>query len=159
MFTFFHGWRRKMGVITLVMAMVGMAGWIRSKTEFDCFALTDNSWQHITLQSSCGTLSLFLNTLNSPQLTFWWSGEISKPDDLTDPIKDCVGCYVEWQRNWGGFTAASYYVKDGTEIIRTGLCIFPYWSVVLPLTLISAYLLLIPRTTKGKPQPNRQPIA
>ena len=27
---FFHGWRRKIGVVTLVMALVFVSGWVRS---------------------------------------------------------------------------------------------------------------------------------
>ena len=29
---FFHGWRRKVGIVTLVIACVFMAGWVRSAT-------------------------------------------------------------------------------------------------------------------------------
>jgi hypothetical protein len=39
MLTFFHGWRRKMGVATLVMACVSMAGWVRSFQSVDTFKL------------------------------------------------------------------------------------------------------------------------
>ena len=32
---FFHGWRRKLGVVTLVLACVFMGGWMRSQFQFD----------------------------------------------------------------------------------------------------------------------------
>jgi len=32
---FFHGWRRKIGVVTLVMACVLMVGWVRSPETCD----------------------------------------------------------------------------------------------------------------------------
>jgi len=35
MLTFFHGWRRKMGVATLLVACVLAIGWLRSIKEFD----------------------------------------------------------------------------------------------------------------------------
>jgi len=36
---FFHGWRRKTGVVTLIMACMFMGGWIRSLSETDVFTL------------------------------------------------------------------------------------------------------------------------
>jgi hypothetical protein len=32
---FFHGWRRKAGFVTLLMAIVFMAGWVRSMSGID----------------------------------------------------------------------------------------------------------------------------
>lgn len=148
---FFHGWRRKAGCVALVMACVLTTGWIRSQREFDCFALTDNSWVHIIVQSAGGRLTLFFNSLNSAPAVYWWHGELSRDAEPIDPMEDCVGCDIEWRRDWTGFTAVSYSVKDGAEIIRTLSFIFPYWSVVLPLTLLSAYLILW--KTRKKPKP------
>ena len=33
----FRGWRRKLGLVTLVMASLFMVGWVRSLTTTDCF--------------------------------------------------------------------------------------------------------------------------
>lgn len=38
---FFQGWKRKIGVVTLLMACVLLAGWIRSQSIRDEFLLTD----------------------------------------------------------------------------------------------------------------------
>ena len=38
---FFRGWRRKIGVLTLVMACVFMVGWVRSEAMFDMIAYAD----------------------------------------------------------------------------------------------------------------------
>ena len=36
---FFRGWKRKLGVVSLVMACVFMAGWVRSSLLTDRFAI------------------------------------------------------------------------------------------------------------------------
>ena len=133
------------------MACVLTTGWMRSKRQFDCFALTDNSWVHIVVQSAGGRLTLDLGSLNSPPLVYWWYGELSRDVEATDPMDGCAGGDIEWRRDWAGFTAVSYSVTDGAEILRTLSFIFPYWSVVLPLTLLSAYLILWKPRKKPKP--------
>src|SRR5882757_6755381 len=48
---FFRGWRRKIGVVTLVMASVLTVGWTRSLTLHDCVDWNGTPWRY--LAESC----------------------------------------------------------------------------------------------------------
>ena len=92
---FFRGWRRKIGCVTLMMALVGMAGWVRSHTIEDSFPLIGSE-----IRSREGfveqTVTLFKRQPNSSSAVFHQS------------------------------------------ILRR----LPYWSITIPLTLISFWFLL-----------------
>ena len=154
---FFKGWRRKAGLVTLVMACLLTVGWMRSIAEFDCFCLTGNSWLHVswfnvTIQSAEGRLTLFRDSPDYGIAALWWSGENAKTIEPYDPLGVAEGIHIEWRRDWACFTFGAYHVLEGTELIRTDVYDIPYWSLVLPLTLLSAWLILIkPRKAKGSP--------
>jgi hypothetical protein len=117
MYTFFHGWRRKAGVVSLLIAIAMIGGWIRSRFILDCVQLRDRDSMH-QLDSFCGCVRWLRfdlvpqarrNNLASP---FW----ASRPIDIR---QGQVG--FRWdQDNWA----------------------VPFWSITLPLTLLSAYLIL-----------------
>ena len=49
---FFHGWRRKIGVVTLLMALLFMAAWIHTINMYAMLSLTTDDlhpFSHITL--------------------------------------------------------------------------------------------------------------
>ena len=107
MFNYFRGWRRKAGLVTLLMACVFAAGWVRSLTEIDR-----------------------------------------------------LGLFGGWVCSWGGsmrLVEVSFITTQigGASVRAAQLTPFfsiPYWMIVLPLTLLSAWLLLSkPRIlTSGK---------
>ena len=125
---FFKGWRRKIGVVTLVMACVFAAGWIRS------FTITDEIWTVTPNSVRYGIAS-------------WQGGvEYSK-------LKYVAVLKPQWGRAAqpiGGNskrTTQSPWVFHGriesnnggpTHLHGLGV---PYWSIVMPLTLLSAWLL------------------
>ena len=55
MFTFFHGWRRKAGVLTLLLACVVMGGWVRSLAITDYLRFIDRT-ESYCLDSTSGML-------------------------------------------------------------------------------------------------------
>ena len=66
-------------------------------------------------------------------------------DRLTDDF--CATCYAnDWQFAWAGFCFQQSRWGFRNELDW----IFPYWSLVLPLTLLSAWLILGKRR-KAKP--------
>ena len=106
---FFHGWRRKAGCITLLVACIFGTGWVRSFHINDQFPFP--SQNHTTF------------------LLF-----VSKAGRL-------VGLYVA-------------IVKRGSPNVVSEDTVYdiPYWSIVIPLTLLSAYLLISkPRKLKSGP--------
>ncbi len=116
MWEFFRGWRRKIGVVTLVIAYMFAAGWVRSLFIEDTLVFTDGS-QHQTLSSLYGKV--------------YWDSKI------------------EWTFDPGWFTWFTTDLRVSTLLAaslaswETGesYCI-PYWSIVLPLALLSLWLLL-----------------
>jgi hypothetical protein len=139
MLGFFNGWRRKVGVLTLVMACMFAAGWLRSLhsrefifIEFEIpfggriFVHTSANQMDILLQRSTGWYFDFgevdpIVTLNS--LDGVWFFDVEK---IEEEIVDGV-----------------LQVAPGYEL---RIC---FYAIVIPLTLLSAYLLLTkPRPTK-----------
>jgi hypothetical protein len=148
MHTFFHGWRRKVGVATLVMACLMMGLWMRSRFILDTvrycpdgryhysITLAPSAIRWVRLQGSGSFLSPRFFDFD------WDSKEYSKGDD--DPILDPR---VGWQSKWNwqacGFQFGSF--QDSSQSIVNGeveIGFIPYWSLVLPLTALSAYLIL-----------------
>lgn len=104
--------RRKVGVITLVVACVFVAGWVRSnladdRISFDAFERT------ISIVSASGGIAC----------------ESRKFSDIWDALQSRRGS--TWDRG----------VKVASPPINRPQ-IIPYWSIVIPLTLLSAWLLL-----------------
>jgi hypothetical protein len=139
---FFYGWRRKAGVVTLVMACALTGAWLRSETEFHCFTLPANSWAHVTLVSERGSVRLVkMDAVHSLSSARWWYGTLPEIADPSDYLEG-GGIEVDWRWDLGGFTIAYYHVTEQPEIGHTAECKLPYWSIVLCVTLLSAYLIL-----------------
>ena len=56
---FFKSWRRKIGVLTLVMACVFAAGWVRSFGNYDSLGLNCRPWRY-AISSGWGELHFVL---------------------------------------------------------------------------------------------------
>jgi len=102
---FFKGWRRKMGCVTLCLALSIVGIWMRSYDQWDSF-----DYGNTFVDSREGVIQRVWDARN-----MIFSGGIgSEPETI-----------VYWR--------------------------VPYWSIVLLLTLLSAYLLLVkPRVAKPK---------
>ena len=146
---FFSGWKRKMGVVTLVLAWVFMAGWARSWNLDDVIQLTSEedmgTW--IILGSYKGVLSLQIETMVPPRQIKWGIPMWLTVDhhDVTPP-----GDPMIWRFRCCGFASGYELRTAGALNERVDLWIAPYWSVAIPLTILSAYLLL------SKPRQPRQ---
>lgn len=123
---FFRGWKRKAGLVTLVLACVFAAGWVRSLDKMDDVDLPD--W---------GITSNFLRVCD---------GEISLNNILPSEHERAGGVTdAEYEsRNhtssrWCGFAFEQAYPKNGSRIRAYTI---PFWALVIPLTLLSAWLLL-----------------
>lgn len=121
---YFRPLRRKLGLLTLVMACAFAAGWLRSHLESELFLFRDsflltssNGWFAFSLKLSVGTTDqnghttaryFGINVPHTRTLIHRWP----LPKDLT----------------------ARFHLNGYPRI--------PYWSLVAPLTLLSAWLLL-----------------
>lgn len=139
----FHGWRRKFGVLTLLMACVFTGEWVRSYTVNDEIAVT---WS--------GRLHAFLSSSGEFSLISWSNDEI--PDSFEWEVKSDVSNgqvshYMSLgmprpKRHWFWWDEVREMTAD-----KSGIWIIHYWSIVTPLTLLSAFLLLTkPRKSTPK---------
>lgn len=108
MHTYFHGWRRKAGVVSLVMACLLCGMWVRSRIVGDGLLFQYLGKQRY-FASAYGRI-------------IWWSDDNIFPFDYS----------------LGGPLPAVHSVFEESQFTM------PYWSLVVPLTLLSAYLLLVP---------------
>jgi len=140
---FFKGWRRKAGVATLVMACVLAAGWIRSIDTQDRLAteITPKCIGMFWSGESC--LSISLAWSNDSDIAWAKAVMLIHFSNFTyftimDSRESNLG---SWPTGFGFFRKEG--ISGGDE--QTLGLLAPYWSVVIPLSLLSAYLLL------GKP--------
>jgi hypothetical protein len=149
MHTYFHSWRRKAGVITLVMACVFMGAWIRSLRVQDQLVVPRRDSAHL-FASRNGILGW---VRVSPLLaTIEWSSIA-----VTGTMEDSWGdAEAHWRWHYCGIDigAATLTAKSQGRVIKMQFEQWgvPYWTIVMPPTLLSAYLILWkPRKRSDKP--------
>lgn len=152
---FFHGWRRKTGLVTLVMACVCMGGWLRSFSFMDQLRIPDHRRQQIHVFHSLNGALRWIRIEQGAEpddvlFTPNWMvvSRKTKPqafasDNRFIPETNC-------RFHWAGFGAADLSSNAPAGSFPT-IVWFPYWSIIMPLTMISAWLLLISKPTHRKP--------
>jgi hypothetical protein len=140
---FFRGWRRKVGVVTLVMACVVGTGWVRSFTIQDTVDFPH--WSHDRIDYSIASDNNLIRwqivkrggTYSSPPSDKWfrWNSVVPRTasTQVFDDIKEQRFCgfgrrYEEIDLGFSTHTRTQYFI--------------PYWSLVVPLTALSAYLII-----------------
>ncbi|MBS0201253.1 MAG: hypothetical protein JSS49_00030 [Planctomycetes bacterium] len=136
---FFKGWRRKVGCLLLVMACVLMGMWIKGKfnREMMEFRFDDHSAVEIS----------FTATVIECEYQ-WETSRIGAFRDLpfanwmTFPNKYCS---IQSDAIFPAMTNTLWKMSLGNGSSANGKGIrlmIPYWFLVLPVTLLSAYLLV-----------------
>lgn len=143
---FFKPWRRKVGVVALVMACVFAAGWVRSFSVQDYFTFASKTRSAETILSNCGVIGWVHHPHNILQRSRSFGSQAAYDLDKTIRVDlltwDCRNL-PRWR-----FIGFGGWERPFSPSTRMTLTIVPYWSIVLPLTLLSAYLLLSkPRAT------------
>jgi hypothetical protein len=149
MHTFFHGWRRKTGVVALGLACVVMGLWIRSRGVVDAATFTDV--RHCITNSPLGldwSNRTGMGQVSVPQfLNMRWD-TVAIEDSNFDSFRKSppVGWETVWDYHCCGFQFAKFKLT-GSPLLSLVYAEYatwtiPHWAVVLPLTLLSAYLLL-----------------
>lgn len=139
---FFRGSRRKVGCGALVCSLVLMAAWIKSELACDRVWLQAWSCQYC-IDSSRGLLLWTIESLDDdsqfePLTRNWETIEVedTPPPGIGDSLLKSLGF------EYGLNRYDAYSIR---------FLSFPYWSVVVPLTAVSAWLLL------GKSRPEKPP--
>ncbi|MDB5345633.1 MAG: hypothetical protein JWP89_4010 [Schlesneria sp.] len=134
--TFFHGWRRKMGCVTLVMALACMGAWIRSLATTDIFEFAkETATTDIIYSFDCSIVWIKVHQE-------WPDVKTSFQEWDTVPRTDYD--FFEDDRITWFFRCCGIGV--GKEVAGTNdwpiYFIVHYSTITLPLTVLSAYLIL-----------------
>ena len=132
---FFHGWKRKTGVLTLGMACVFAAGWVRNYTVQDMLLIrSDQEHFHLLVSGHDGLIWMKI-----VDVVGFSTGRPFYDTDVADHSDPFEAINAEWKWKWLGFQFG-----QGEEIFQTpiGFSMIPYWAIVIPLTALSAFLLL-----------------
>ena len=152
--TYFKPLRRKIGVLTLATACVLMGGWTRSLAYYNSLIIRGYGVTVFFLDSNSGCLSFTRQrewplsgmTLR-PRLPTWFehnTGAIEGRGLTFSSNAVLIFNYLGMRRTCKGRSLQSHWQQ---EIIAVH-----YWSIVIPLTLLSAYLLLSkPRANVSAP--------
>jgi hypothetical protein len=153
MWQFFHGWRRKAGVVALVMAIWFVECWVRGHAVKDVIQFGNGSgvvFDSIIL-SRHGLMWVRYESLDLS--AFGWT-----PGWSVVPIEQAPSLHsgesrivynTKWRWSWFGFDFCDASNADSRSFHRN----IPYWSVTIPLTFLSACLILWkPRQQKTSSQ-------
>jgi hypothetical protein len=156
----FHGWRRKVGVVTLLVACVFADGWGRSLWYEDWLAvITSSQSEHYhqrCLFSLHGKISWVerqvFNALSPYSPSVAWGTNQQNGHLVAAPL---FGIVSNWRWELGGFGYGDSPNSDGTA--ASSIIVIPYWSIVIPLILLSAWLLL-KKPRSSTPMKTPEPI-
>ena len=139
-------------MVTLAMACVLTVGWMRSSLVEDVLVIPQRE-SHLTIVSVQGQLgSLIMAEGYFEKGLKWISADVAKfgGEDVFDAVLGIDTARPQW--TWLGFRVGAgrtFGFVGGVED-RFEFWIVPYWSLVLPLTLLSAWLIL-GKIRKAKP--------
>ena len=160
---YFKGWRRKIGVVTLLMACTLMAVWVRSETHFDQF-LAYGDKMAFGIAMFGGRFELFRHErIQGSEKPFWRTRELSHFSGFTvdangvrETFDPMTGYKTDWRWDWSAFHIGSGVSTSNGR--RYESCILPFGAIVFPLALISLWLLLV-RPRQSTPKKIAEPIA
>ncbi len=161
---FFKPWQRKIGSIALLMACTLTLIWLRSDVIRDEIDLCPSfywpqlpwygeivslqgslGWHRYEVEPGLGGIGAeFPVTLHSYKVKHYFS---------CSPIIENT---LVWQWKWGGFGYGAS--KTHLKGMSAHVWIIPFWSVIIPLTLIATFL-LFPRPRELDQKKLTEPIA
>ncbi len=141
----FRGWRRKLGCVTLLISLALTGLWIRSRSTLDEYHLWKQQQTSMIVASekTCLVLGRLWNVsptvIRGPYIAMDRERIISG-----GRIVHAADLEIESRWGSGGLGLVKRYQQPPLSVknIRLDLLIIPYWCVVWPLTLLSAWLLL-----------------
>jgi hypothetical protein len=131
---FFRGWKRKIGAAALAMTCVFAMGWLRSFANYDrkFFQIDDHRFLLIFSSNSCFGTTITIQS------------DIRLPPDVPKIDLRFVGFSMSAE------FGTNYFAGPTGQVFHVAI---PYWLIVTPLTLISAWCLLSKPPSKPTAQP------
>lgn len=142
---FFKPLRRKIGIATLLMACLFAAGWVRSQKLMDVFMF----------HGGTKTTGIVYSVRNCLSLTSRQDDDlhsvVSFPIWHESPAIDFPDPSAVYPVEWKCPKCGSNFLVGGDAGFLARISHIPYWSIVTPLTALSAWLLLSkPRMAKTR---------
>lgn len=132
--------RRRVGVVTLLLACVFAAGWMRSLYVVDRTSFSTSRTSALGIRSSNASLAFQSYRSEFPLRVVQGAEDrvvIRAPGSIMFNFSEE---YITWYAHGFGFGIAE---ENRAEFSTSySLYVFPYWSIVIPLTALSAWLLL-----------------
>jgi hypothetical protein len=128
---FFRGWRRKIGCVTLLMALAMTGAWFRSLILCDAILIRSGTSWVDAIVSDAGHLMWADVCDDSPDPVIQWR---QFPATM---FRDQES--IEWHKLWLSFAIGEF---RSSKTVVGRIWSAPYCALVVPLTLLSAYLLL-----------------
>ena len=130
------------------MACVFAAGWVRSRLIVD-FLWYPSTTSGYSIESLHGMIRLTKGTPVTPSAPIQlgsdnlWAPPYLKYADNGEPLPFNPDEKLDliWRSDWLLFSVCNARIKN-SSIAQIEMCVIRYWSIVIPLTLISAYFLL-----------------
>lgn len=155
---FIRGWRRKLGLTTLVLAFAFLALWMRSYGKPKLFKIPtgpltshwlvsfgpDLWWARVVplgkiLEAPADSAGEMFDEYTESQIEYLIAKEWEKEPE------------IEWKWKLLGF-GVGHFQREPSQFFRLELTLWalPYWSLVIPLTLLSACLIIPPNAIVKK---------
>jgi hypothetical protein len=152
---YFKPMRRKIGILTLVMACVFAGVWVRSEMIYDDFhlELPIDRRHTLAIESMFGRIEVAATFYNTQR--------------RRSPPAHFATQTITFNENEGDFEFSNCWLPtikgvwgrlDEVDSWSGYIVVLPYWSITVPLTLLSAYLLLS-KPRKSTPKKLFEPIA
>ena len=133
---FFHGWRRKVGCATLTLALVFIAGWVRSYHYSDQLSLPSiHPRLEGCLQALNGTFRWIQFADAEPS---GWIVSLSSEFEGNEMIPE----NIPWKTRFMGLHFGNHGDPQATSWTTNNIWCCSYLTLAVPMTLLSAFLLL-----------------
>jgi hypothetical protein len=146
---YFKPMRRRFGVLTLGLACLLMLGWIRSQIYTDSLTIHSKPRTFWLDSDQFGIEFVISHTVAHPSMKYMddnpviWSSREHSQETLTSTPTMLEVVHLDPHFSFSGVHFGQYDFHSGSDINSLGtIIIIPYWVVIIPLTLLSAYLLL-----------------
>ena len=149
----FRDWKRKLGVLTLLMDCFLVVAWGRSLSMLDIMTLAtaDMLWR-LTIEDGIVEFSLYSGVSGDAELsknTGWKSDNNVKADGTKTRsgyiTANLAIADTKSELCWFTFATKKWITPQFS--FDAFYFVFPYWAIIVPLTALSAWLLL------SKPRP------
>ncbi len=138
---FFHGWRRKVGIVALVMACGFLTLWFRAGAVEDVILSGNGKGTVISLQLSRKGVAWnrYEGLVMKPAMKWWREPPVAGQEGPPRAFFTREPIAITRGAQWYIFSYGQIQNSLGNTM---DYWVLSFWSITIPLTLLSAYLIL-----------------